>query len=256
MEWNVLLLLQKKPHCPEIYKCGMTDICSFMTMQLLGHSLSAIRRKCKFEQRRFSLNATFRVTAQCVIAIRDLHKIGFLHRDIKPSNFAIGADKQSERKIYMLDFGLCRGFVGEDNRLKPERPKGTVGFRGTARYASMAAHRGDDLSRRDDLWSLFYTFIELLAGILPWRSFNEKNIVFTMKKQFTPEVFCRAMMPEVSEFVDSVGKLSFADEPNYEKCASLFETAVDKLGFKRDDPYDWQLEECLNLPHWKPPPIP
>ena len=36
----------------------------------------------------------------------------------------------------------------------------------------MSAHRGDELGRRDDLWSFFYILVELLSGDLPWRSKN------------------------------------------------------------------------------------
>ena len=44
--------------------------------------------------------------------------------------------------------------------------------RGTIRYASVHAHLGRAVSRRDDLESLAYTLLFLLDGELPWQGFT------------------------------------------------------------------------------------
>jgi hypothetical protein len=46
---------------------------------------------------------------------------------------------------------------------------------GTALFASINAHRGQDLSRRDDIESLVYTLIYLVTGSLPWKNINIKK---------------------------------------------------------------------------------
>ena len=79
------------------------------------------------------------------------------------------ADGQGENRFCILDFGLCRRFLDDSGRIKPPRSRGKDGFRGSTSYASVSSHKGDELGRRDDLWSLFYVIVECLYGSLPWR---------------------------------------------------------------------------------------
>ena len=46
---------------------------------------------------------------------------------------------------------------------------------GTALFASINAHKGSELSRRDDIESLVYTLIYLITGTLPWKNINIKK---------------------------------------------------------------------------------
>lgn len=58
----------------------------------------------------------------------------------------------------------CKQSVGLFKRsFKEHKP-----FIGTTRYASIAAHKGHELGRKDDLESMMYVLIFLLRGHLPW----------------------------------------------------------------------------------------
>jgi hypothetical protein len=46
---------------------------------------------------------------------------------------------------------------------------------GTALFASINAHKGKDLSRRDDIESLAYTLLYLCSGTLPWKNINNNK---------------------------------------------------------------------------------
>lgn len=148
----------------------------------------------------------------------------------------------------MLDFGLCRYFLSDDGSVKPARPK--IGFRGTVRYASVAAHELQDLSRRDDLWSLFYSFYELLIGQLHWRNSNDKEEVLKIKLRHTPESMCHGLPKEVNEFTSLIRELKFEDKPRYEEMYACLNRFLHEINVNSTDLYDWQVEDCRSLYHW------
>lgn len=88
---------------------------------------------------------------------------GIVHRDLKPENILTGRDKE-KNAIYLVDFGISKYFKDEKNQhieFNESKP-----FIGTTRYASISAHKGHELGRKDDLESLAYVLIYLLKGLL------------------------------------------------------------------------------------------
>lgn len=249
-EHFVLQKFQGHRNCPVYFGSGSTKTFMFLAMQLMGKNLSDLRKACPLTPPRFSISAAYRTTFQCLKAIESLHSIGFIHRDIKPSNFAIGRQKYESSIVYLLDFGLCRQYVASDGSLKPSR--NMVGFRGTVRYASLNAHLRKDLSRQDDLWSLFYTFYELLTGSIPWRGTNDKEIVAKLKTDYPPERMSKNISHEIMEFVDEIQRLQFLDKPDYDAMYHLLEKYLQEINVNMDDAYDWHILDCRALIHWTP----
>lgn len=61
-----------------------------------------------------SMGTAIGMALQSLEALEDLHGIGYLHRDVKPGNYTIGRTELNElRKVYILDFGMCRKFTNE-----------------------------------------------------------------------------------------------------------------------------------------------
>ncbi len=77
----------------------------------------------------------------------------------------MGREKETHM-VYLIDYGISkiyRDVSGRHISFKEGKP-----FIGTTRYASIAAHCGHELGRKDDLESLAYVMIFLLKGNLPW----------------------------------------------------------------------------------------
>jgi tau tubulin kinase len=149
-------------------------------------------------------------------AIQDFHERGFVHRDIKPANFVFR--DQREHKVCLIDFGLAQRWRDADGQPIPPRPN--VGFRGTARYASINSHAGHDLGRRDDLWSLFFLLIEFAAPPLQWRSQRDKQAVAQLKRVNLNRM-CTGLPEQFSQFLAHLMTLQFEDTPDYELLAGL-----------------------------------
>ena len=140
-----------------------------LVMERLGLDLSALRRREGDRHGTFSCHTACALGAQMLSAVREVHAAGFVHRDVKPNNFCVGRGGGS-RRVYVLDFGLCKRWRDPDTQAHlPGRESG-CGFRGSRVFASPNMHRGCEAGRRDDLWSLLYALVEFLEGTLPWRT--------------------------------------------------------------------------------------
>eukprot|EP00003_Mantamonas_plastica_P018508 TRINITY_DN3027_c0_g2_i5.p1 TRINITY_DN3027_c0_g2~~TRINITY_DN3027_c0_g2_i5.p1 ORF type:complete len:384 (-),score=55.80 TRINITY_DN3027_c0_g2_i5:22-1173(-) len=229
-------VLKKLQDCRRVagyISCGRNSECNYLVMDLLGDNLSDIR-KSQPEQR-FSLATSIRLGTQMLRAIEAMHKCGYVHRDIKPSNFCVGKSKK-RKQVFILDFGLSRRIIEPDGEHRPERQN--VGFRGTARYASIHSHHGKDLGRRDDLLSLFYVIIEFLVGALPWRKLREKDEIGEKKEQYSGADLVEGLPSEMLGFYDHVNSLEFDEEPNY----ALLRLYLNEM-YLRSEPHrsDWEL---------------
>ena len=129
-------------------------------MQLLGISLEELFEKCK---KRFDLKTVLLIAVRLLALIEKVHNCGVIHRDLKPANLVLGADDD----IYMIDFGLAKVYRShEGDHIYYAQGKGMTG---TARFASVATHRGVEQSRRDDMESIGYMLVYFLRGSLPWQ---------------------------------------------------------------------------------------
>ncbi|KAJ3443911.1 tau-tubulin kinase [Anaeramoeba flamelloides] len=244
LEIAVLKKIQESNFSASLVYCGRNNEYNYLVMELLGPNLSTLRKKQP--QQRFSLATTIKLGVQMIHSIEDIHEVGYLHRDIKPSNFALRLAKNMKKRngispsyCVIIDFGLSRKYITSEGELRP--PREEVGFRGTARYASINSHDGKELSRRDDLWSLFYLFIEFLEGSLPWQRLKEKEEIAQVKKKYTNIGMCRDLPEEFTTFYKHIDSLKYEDKPNYKYLRRLLTDIYHRYGYDENTKYDWQI---------------
>lgn len=79
-------------HFTAIIDRGKKEHYFFLVMQLVGPSLDDMKRARPHKV--FSLPTGLGAGIQCLEAVEDLHKHGFIHRDLKPANYARGLLEQ------------------------------------------------------------------------------------------------------------------------------------------------------------------
>ena len=129
----------------------------------MGPSLEDLFQTCK---RSFDLKTCLLIASQMVDRIWKTHDERIIHRDIKPDNFLIGGTEATKDKVYIIDFGLAKCFKNSEGEHIPY--KDGKNLTGTARYASIATHKGIEQSRRDDLETIGHVLLYFLKGSLPW----------------------------------------------------------------------------------------
>ncbi|KAJ5080651.1 tau-tubulin kinase 1 [Anaeramoeba ignava] len=240
LEALVLKKLQISKYAPKYISCGRFEDFNFLVMELLGQNLSQLKRRSP--NSKISFSTTLKLGIEMVSAIEDIHSIGFLHRDIKPSNFALRRKTDDSSSLCcILDFGLARKYV--DSEFQVKLPRSNVGFRGTARYASIASHESKDLGRCDDLWSLFYLLIEFLHGDLPWKQMKEKDEIKDMKILYNTPKLCEGLPNQMLQFYEYLNKLKFEDEPDYNYLRNLLQEVYSVNNFNESMQFDFSKSE-------------
>lgn len=237
--------LREIPCIPKMHWYGTESEYNIIVLDLMGPSLEDLLNTCN---RCLSLKTVLMLAIQMLNIAQMIHDHGFLHRDMKPDNFVMGL-QQNSNALYILDFGLAKRYIDPRTKEHIQYIEGNS-LIGTARYASISAHEGKEVSRRDDLESIGYILIYLLKGRLPWQGLkveektktskhNRYAAIYEKKKSTPIQELCDGLPKEFADYLRAVRQLSFTDKPNYAFYRKSFRNLLNKLEYIFDFQYDW-----------------
>lgn len=242
-ESKLIKILYGDSGIPQIFWYGTEGNYNVMVMELLGPSLEDLFTKCG---RRFSLKTTLLIAEQMINRIEYVHGRNFVHRDIKPDNFLIGIERKVN-VIYIIDFGLAKKYRDSKTNQHIQYREGKS-LTGTARYASLNAHDGKELSRRDDLESIGYVLMYFLRGSLPWQGIATRNKeekyrkILEKKRATSLDELCSGFPIEFKAYLDYCKRLSFDESPDYQYLKTLFRQVLGREQLTLDWVFDWDQQ--------------
>jgi len=251
-EASILSFLHDLKGVPQLFWSGTQNKIDVMVISLLGKDLISYLKIFK----KFSLKTVVMLADQLLNILEAIHNKGVVHQDLKPGNFLMGIGDKHDQ-CFIVDFGLSKYYRYSNGTHIPYRDNKT--FLGTSRYASIAAHNGMEVSRKDDLESLIYVLVFLYKGTLPWQylkvSESEKKIkVGEMKRNMSSEEICKDMPEEFVKFLNYVKNLSFKQKPDYSFLKGLIGNVALVNNFQMDNIWDWivpSVGEEATDPHHK-----
>ena len=237
-EGILLQHLQYIPGIPKYFWSGSSPDYDVLVLTLLGNDLSYYMKNLK----KLSLKSVVCIGKQLLVLIEKIHQRSIIHRDLKPENIVMGQKDVDPERVYIVDFGISKFYRDSKNRHIPY--KENKPFIGTTRYASINAHIGIELTRKDDLESIGYILVYLYKGILPWQNLNvseneRTKIVGKIKEKIKIEELCKDMPEEFTMYFKYVKGLTFQTNPEYGYLINLMNRIGDKNKFEIDNNFEF-----------------
>ncbi|CAD8053830.1 unnamed protein product [Paramecium primaurelia] len=233
-EVYLLTKLQGIQGITKLYWFGNEQNYNVMVIEILGKDLSYYVKNYN----QLSLKTGLQLLEQLLTIFNNVHNKGIVHRDLKPENIMMG--KINSAQAYLVDFGVSKQIFDQGKHI-PFRDKKS--FIGTTRYASIAAHKGYEIGRKDDLESLMYVIIYLILGKLPWQNLQiigDKDrtiVVGEVKMQTSIQQLCKDLPSPFSEYLNYLKDLKYQDQPDYELLKRIMRQCSDTNTY--DNQFEW-----------------
>jgi WD40 repeat protein len=153
------------------------------------------------------------VAIQFAWGLHYAHEQGLIHQDVKPLNVMMTPDGG----VKVTDFGLARGkFVPivpdslMEEGVSAHHSLRATKMSGTPAYCSPEQLRGEQLSRRTDLWSWAVSILEMFNGDCTWRS---GTIAATLLENYLESGSEDSSLPQMPEPLAELLRACFQEDP-------------------------------------------
>jgi serine/threonine protein kinase len=144
----------RHPNIVSVHDHGEQGDLSFIVMEYAdGEDLKQVMAR-----RRLTLQETYEVMKQLLVALDYSHRHGVVHRDIKPANVMV----RPGPRIQVMDFGIAR--IDSSSLTQAGTVVGTPTHMAPEQLVALP------VDARTDLWSCGVILYEMLAGVNPFEA--------------------------------------------------------------------------------------
>ena len=195
-----------------------------------------------FPDKKLGVGRATRIGLQSLQGLHEMHACGLVHRDIKPDNLGI-LPRPNDHVCVLIDLGMARYFTRPDGSL--EAPRSLPDPRGTTAFMSERVVVGRECGPVDDLWSWFFTLVELCKGLMhmPWdelgvgdpdqkRPQGQQQLedhLFTKSRIIASDLTLQGLPEQYYAIRLHLLSLAYDDAPNYNLLMNLLTRVLNRM---------------------------
>jgi len=194
------------PHFPRIYDVDeLPDGTPYIVLEYIrGSALSEV-----IGQGQLSVEYTYAIAQQLLLALSVLHGAGIVHRDIKPANMLIQQQSHGMPRVRLVDFGIAK-IVAEARDLASLTHQGALV--GTPHYMSPEQLMGRHVDVRTDLYAVGVVLYEMLTGRVPFDAATISEVIAAVLRDPVPPL--ASLRPDCPRALQAVVARAMLRDPN------------------------------------------
>lgn len=141
-----------------------------------------------------------------ISGIKNIHEKGIIHRDIKHVNICL----DDQLIPYIIDFGMSKQIIKNKQHILDGEIFDVIG---TINFASINSINKKQLSRRDDIESLFYLYMYIILNETKYNNYISNNIEIQKNIDF---IYSFLETNNTKKCIKYIRNMKFTQKPNYD----------------------------------------